>query len=124
MTSFTPLSVRRFNRWRQWRELEPVEAVSRQCQQVAEIADRREGDAAPALDRGDALEPAQVEFHRLREPGQVVHAEDLVGAVRAGAWLAELADERQHARIGRVQFLEPAEPEDGMPLPDLNHSLG
>src|SRR6266568_5687326 len=114
----------RLNPVRQRRQLEPVEAVPGQRQQVAELPDRREGDAAHALDRGDPLEPAQVEFYRLREPGQVVHAQDLVGALRARARLGVLADEREHARIGGAQLLEPAEPEDRVPFPDLDHALG
>src|SRR5580658_6724963 len=63
------------------RELEPVEPVPGQRQQVAELADLRERHPAHALHRRDADEAAQVELHRLREPGQVVDAQDAVGAV-------------------------------------------
>src|SRR5580700_8612047 len=52
------------------REDKPVKTVAGEGQQVAEVTDRREGDPAHALDRGHALEPAQVELDRLREPGQ------------------------------------------------------
>src|SRR5215467_16032507 len=110
------------------RELEPVEAVAGQGQQVAELADRREDHASHALDRRDALEPAQVQLDRLREPGQVVDAQDHVRRVRfrvrvMGGMLV-LADERQHARVGGVQLLIAAPPEDRVPLADLDHPPG
>src|SRR5208282_41181 len=146
----TPTSRRGTSRWRwppgarsrprselppelPWRgdrqELEPVKAVAGQSQQVAELADRREDHPAHALDRRDAPEPAQVQLDRLREPGQVVDAQDHVGlpgfrvpGVARG--MLVLADEGQHARVGGVQFLVAALPEDRMPLPDLDHPPG
>src|SRR5712691_10485473 len=60
------------------RELEPVEAVTGQGEQVTELPDRREDDPAHALHRGDPPESPQVEFDRLREPRQVVDAQDAV----------------------------------------------
>src|SRR4051794_103870 len=56
-------------------QLKPVDPVPGQRQQVAQLADPGEDHAAHALDRRDAHEPAQVQLDRLREPGQVVHAQ-------------------------------------------------
>src|SRR5450756_2505672 len=60
------------------RELKPIEAMTRQSQQVRKLADARERNASHALNRGDTHEPAQVKLDRLREPRQVVNAEDPV----------------------------------------------
>src|SRR5260370_42355028 len=86
------------------RELEPVEAMAGQGQQVVEFTDRREPDPAHGLDRGDALEPAQVEFDGLGEPGKVVHAKYPVRAVQPdaaprGDLRVVFAHEREHARV-------------------------
>ena len=76
-------------------QLEPVEAVPGEGEQVGQLADPRELDPAGQLDRRVALEPAQVELDRLREPGQVVDAQHDV--------VAELAHEGQHGRVARAR---------------------
>src|SRR5258708_35873830 len=92
----------------------PVETVPWQREEVAQLTDGRERDPAHALDRGVAVEPAQVELHRLREPRQIVHAQDRVtfGAGRPG--IGGLPDEREHARTPTGHLVVLAEPADGI----------
>src|SRR5690348_16770763 len=119
------------------RKLKPVEAVTWQGQQVRKFPDRREGDAAHALDGRYSHEPAQVKLDWLRKPRQIVNAQYTVRSIvlhgapvfarellrGQGSCRVVLAYERQDAGVAAGELVVRAEAEDRMPLPDLDHPL-
>ncbi len=75
-------------------EIEPEEPVRPQGEEVRSPADDREPRPAEHLRGRDALEPGEVEMHALGEARQVGDDQD---------GLPQLADERQNARVLRVE---------------------
>jgi hypothetical protein len=68
------------------------------------------------LDRGVSVPVLQVELDRLRETGQVVDAEDHV--------VTDLAQVREHRRVGAAQFAERADGERLVPAAYRQHGPG
>src|SRR3954452_23362958 len=95
---------------------EPIEPMPRERQKIRKFANRWKRNSAHGLDGNRPLESAKVELHRLREPGEVVDAEDPVVAV--------LPHVGEDARVGGVQLGVGAETEDRVALADVDHALG
>src|SRR6185312_6885314 len=72
-------------------ELEPEEPARRERQEVGQLADRRERRTAQHLHGHHTGVRREVELHRLRRAGEVVHAENDV--------LLPLADVGEDARV-------------------------
>src|SRR5438067_8000374 len=78
-------------------ELEPEEVPGPQRQQVRKIADLWEMGAAEQLHRMAALVGAEIELHRLRRTGDVVHAQDQI--------VLELPEVGEDAGVGGLDRL-------------------
>src|SRR5690606_30264180 len=89
-------------------EPEPVEAVPPEGQQIRQFPDGGEAHPAEQLDRMAPLEGAEIQLGRLREPGEVVDAQDEVVLV--------LAQEGEDGGVGGGQFGVGAESEGGVLL--------
>src|SRR5215471_20103000 len=96
-------------------ELEPEESPRGERQEVGQLPDRREGRTTEHLHRNHARVGREVQLHRLRRAGEVVHAEDDV--VLPGA------DVGEDPRVVAAERLVGAEPEDGMLLAQRNEAL-
>ena len=90
--------------------------MPRQRQQVREFPDPGESHVPDHLDGLVALPPPQVELDRLREPGEVVDAQDCV--------VAEVAAEREHAGVAAAEVAEAAQPERRVLLAGVDHPPG
>src|SRR5204862_3428436 len=84
-------------------QLEPIEAAGCQRQEIGKLTYPRKARPPEQLDRIAALEGRQVELHRLRRAGDVVHAQHHV--------VLEAADVGEDPRVRRLERLVAAEAE-------------